>query len=104
MHFGADPDILVDAYPHIGTNKLPKIITAMSDAIIAAGGQVHFNSKMTDIIVKDKAIKGIQIIILALIISLNFFLPLAPLAGVSFLFSLKIIFPFMPSPFPLVFG
>ena len=61
VHFGADPDILVDAHPHIGTNKLPKIITAMREAIIAAGGQVHFNSKMTDIIVKDKAIKGIQV-------------------------------------------
>ena len=61
VHFGADPDILVDAHPHIGTNKLPKIITAMREAIIAAGGQVHFNAKMTDIIVKDKAISGIQI-------------------------------------------
>ena len=61
VHFGADPDILVDAHPHIGTNKLPKIITAMREAIIAAGGQVHFNAKMTDIIVKDTAISGIQI-------------------------------------------
>ena len=61
VHFGADPDILVDAHPHIGTNKLPKIITAMREAIIAAGGQVHFNTKMTDIIVKDNAICGIQI-------------------------------------------
>ena len=61
VHFGADPDILVDAHPHIGTNKLPKIITAMREAIIKAGGQVHFNSKMTDIIVKNNAISGIQI-------------------------------------------
>ena len=37
VHFGADPDILVDAHPHIGTNKLPKIITAMREAIISAG-------------------------------------------------------------------
>ena len=61
VHFGADPDILVDAHPHIGTNKLPKIITAMREAIIAAGGQVHFNAKMTDIIVKDNTITGLQI-------------------------------------------
>ena len=61
VHFGADPDILVDAHPHIGTNKLPKIITAMREAIRKAGGQVHFNSKMTDIIVKNNAISGIQI-------------------------------------------
>ncbi len=61
VHFGADPDILVDAHPHIGTNKLPKIITAMREAIIKAGGEVHFNSKMTDIIVKNNVISGIQI-------------------------------------------
>ena len=58
MHFGADPDILVDAHPHIGTNKLPKIITAMREAIIAAGGEVHFNAKMTDITLKDNTITG----------------------------------------------
>jgi uncharacterized FAD-dependent dehydrogenase len=61
VHFGADPDILVDAHPHIGTNKLPKIITAMREAIIAAGGEVHFNAKMTDIIVKNNTIAGLQI-------------------------------------------
>ena len=61
VHFGADPDILVDAHPHIGTNKLPKIITAMREAIIAAGGQVHFNAKMTDITLKDNTITGLQI-------------------------------------------
>ena len=38
VHFGASPDILVDAHPHIGTNKLPHIITAMREAIQAAGG------------------------------------------------------------------
>ena len=61
VHFGADPDILVDAHPHIGTNKLPKIITAMREAIIAAGGEVHFNAKMTDITLKDNTITGLQI-------------------------------------------
>jgi uncharacterized FAD-dependent dehydrogenase len=61
VHFGADPDILVDAHPHIGTNKLPKIITAMREAIIAAGGEVHFNAKMTDIIIKNNSITGLQI-------------------------------------------
>jgi uncharacterized FAD-dependent dehydrogenase len=61
VHFGADPDILVDAHPHIGTNKLPKIITAMREAIVKAGGEVHFNSKMTDILVENNVIRGIQI-------------------------------------------
>jgi len=61
VHFGADEDILVDAHPHIGTNKLPKIITNMREAIIENGGEVHFNSKLTDIQLKDNAISAIQI-------------------------------------------
>lgn len=61
VHFGADEDILIDAHPHIGTNKLPKIIAAMREAIIENGGEVHFNSKMTDIKIKDTAIEAIQI-------------------------------------------
>lgn len=61
VHFGADPDILVDAHPHIGTNKLPKIITAMRETILEAGGEVHFDSKLTDIEVKDSIVKAIQI-------------------------------------------
>src|SRR5690554_5278356 len=61
VHFGADQDILIDAHPHIGTNKLPKIIASMRDSIIENGGEVHFNSKMTDIKLKDSAIQAIQI-------------------------------------------
>ena len=61
VHFGADEDILVDAHPHIGTNKLPKIITAMREAIIENGGEVHFNSKLTDVKLKNSAIEAIQI-------------------------------------------
>ena len=61
VHFGADPEILVDAHPHIGTNKLPKIITSMREAIIDAGGEVHFNSKLTDIRVNNGKIEAIQI-------------------------------------------
>lgn len=60
-HFGADQDILVDAHPHIGTNKLPKIISAMREAIIAAGGEVHFNSKLTDINISHGNITGVTI-------------------------------------------
>ena len=61
VHFGAEEDILVDAHPHIGTNKLPKIIVNMREAIIEHGGEVHFNTKMTDIKIKDSAIEAIQI-------------------------------------------
>ncbi|QAA80536.1 FAD-binding protein [Aequorivita sp. H23M31] len=61
VHFGADEDILIDAHPHIGTNKLPKIIAAMREAIIENGGEVHFNSKMTDIKIEKSEIRAIQI-------------------------------------------
>ncbi|WP_034257969.1 NAD(P)/FAD-dependent oxidoreductase [Altibacter lentus] len=61
VHFGADPDILVDAHPHIGTNKLPKIITNMREAIITAGGEVHFESKLTDLEISNGAVTAIHI-------------------------------------------
>ena len=61
VHFGADEDILVDAHPHIGTNKLPQIIIAMREGILKAGGEIHFDSKLTDFKIENKAISGIQI-------------------------------------------
>ena len=44
---GATEDILVDARPHIGTNKLPQIITSIKDSILDAGGEVQFDAKVT---------------------------------------------------------
>ncbi len=61
VHFGADRDILVEAHPHIGTNKLPQIIVAMREEIIRAGGEVHFDSKMTDFTVENGEITSITI-------------------------------------------
>jgi uncharacterized FAD-dependent dehydrogenase len=61
VHFGASEDILVEAHPHIGTNKLPAIITAMREAVIAHGGAMHFNAKLTDIKIENKAVKGLEI-------------------------------------------
>ncbi len=61
VFFGADPAILVDAHPHIGTNKLPKIISTMREAILEAGGEVHFDSKLTDIRVEQGQIHSLQI-------------------------------------------
>jgi uncharacterized FAD-dependent dehydrogenase len=61
VHFGASPDILVDAHPHIGTNKLPDIITTMRECIEEHGGEVHFDSKMTDIEYDSKGLKSITI-------------------------------------------
>ena len=57
--FGADENILYDAHPHIGTNKLPAIITSMREAIEQAGGTIHFNTKATDLSVKDNKIAGV---------------------------------------------
>ncbi|MES2588207.1 MAG: FAD-binding protein [Bacteroidota bacterium] len=61
VEFGADPMILVDAHPHIGTNKLPQVIVAMREKIIACGGEVHFDSKLTDISCENDELKGITI-------------------------------------------
>jgi uncharacterized FAD-dependent dehydrogenase len=58
---GADECILYEAHPHIGTNKLPNIITAIRDTILHFGGEVHFNSKLTDMVVKDNAIAAVVI-------------------------------------------
>ncbi len=57
--FGASPDILVDAHPHIGTNKLPGIVTGMRDAIIAHGGEVRFNTRMDDLLVEGGRVRGV---------------------------------------------
>lgn len=58
--FGASPDILIDAHPHIGTNKLPRIITAMREAIEGAGGEVRFGTRMVDLLLKDGAVQGVR--------------------------------------------
>lgn len=52
VHFGATPDILVDAHPHIGTNKLPRIIQSIREHIIACGGEIHFETRVTGFEVK----------------------------------------------------
>ncbi len=61
VHFGATEDILVDAHPHIGTNKLPQIIVEMRETILKYGGEVHFESKVTDIIEENGKMKSIVI-------------------------------------------
>lgn len=61
VHFGADEDILVDAHPHIGTNKLPQIIVAMREKIIEMGGEVRFDSKITDILVEKEKVKALEV-------------------------------------------
>jgi len=48
VRFGAEENILYEAHPHIGTNKLPAIISAIREYIIACGGEIHFNKKLID--------------------------------------------------------
>lgn len=49
VNFGADPSILIDAHPHIGTDKLPKIVENIRKCIIEHGGEYHFDSKVVDV-------------------------------------------------------
>ena len=57
--FGADESILFEAHPHIGTNKLPHIITAMREQIEASGGKVLFEKKLTDFVIDQDQIKEV---------------------------------------------
>jgi uncharacterized protein len=59
VQYGADEKILYEAHPHIGTNKLPHIITAMREAIEQHGGKVLFNKKVIDFIVEASILKGV---------------------------------------------
>ncbi|MCS7018754.1 MAG: FAD-dependent monooxygenase [Cytophagales bacterium] len=58
---GANPEILVDAHPHIGTNKLPAIVTNIRESILQAGGEIYFNTKVTDLLITNNRIKGVQL-------------------------------------------
>lgn len=61
VYHGATEEILVDAHPHIGTNKLPKIVQNIRETIIKFGGEVHFNTKVTDFIINDNQLKSITL-------------------------------------------
>lgn len=58
--FGAPENILFEAHPHIGTNKLPQIITAIRDLITGCGGQYHFNSRVKTILVEKGVATGVE--------------------------------------------
>jgi uncharacterized FAD-dependent dehydrogenase len=59
VQFGADEKILYQAHPHIGTNKLPHIITAIREGIVANGGAYLFERKVVDLIVENDEVKGV---------------------------------------------
>jgi len=56
---GADENILIDAHPHIGTNKLPKLVAELRESIIRAGGEVLFNTKVVDFIIENDNLVGV---------------------------------------------
>jgi len=60
VHHGASPDILIDAHPHIGTNKLPQVVTAMRETILKYGGEIHFSTKVSGFISAQEKLKGVK--------------------------------------------
>lgn len=60
VQFGAQEKILYEAHPHIGTNKLPEIITAIREQIVACGGDFLFEQKVTDLIIQNDTITGVK--------------------------------------------
>lgn len=59
VEHGSTPEIKVDAHPHIGTNKLPKIITNMRKTILESGGEVHFDTRVEDVTISSKKVTGV---------------------------------------------
>ena len=59
VEHGAKADILVDAQPHIGSNKLPKIVANIRATILHYGGEIHFNSPVTDILIEKQQCQGV---------------------------------------------
>ena len=57
---GASTSILADAHPHIGTDKLPRVIENMRNTIIKCGGEVHFQTKMTRLVVEGERVTGVE--------------------------------------------
>ena len=60
VEFGANEEILIDAHPHIGTNKLPGIVSAMRERIESCGGEIHFNTRLIEFTIESSKIKGVK--------------------------------------------
>lgn len=56
---GAKEEILFDAHPHIGTNKLPKLVMELRESIKQAGGEIHFETRVTDFVIQSNRIQGV---------------------------------------------
>ena len=62
VYHGATDQILVDAHPHIGTNKLSKVVQNIRETILKYGGEIHFESRVVDFIIKNNTIQAIQLL------------------------------------------
>ena len=60
VQHGAREDILIDAHPHIGSDKLPGVIKAMRETILRCGGEVHFETRVTRLIVEGDKVTGVE--------------------------------------------
>lgn len=60
VQFGANPEILIDSHPHIGSDKLPHIISAIRNQILESGGEVRFNTKVTNLLMENGEVKGVE--------------------------------------------
>lgn len=56
---GAHEEILYDAHPHIGTNKLPRLIESIRASILGAGGEIHFNTRVVDFVIQNDRMAGV---------------------------------------------
>ncbi len=61
VYHGATEQILIDSHPHIGTNKLPKVVQNIRETILKFGGEIHFESRVVDFTIKNNTIQAIQL-------------------------------------------
>jgi uncharacterized protein len=57
---GATEEILVDAHPHIGTNKLPVLVSKLRESILESGGEIHFETRVVDFLIDNDEIRGVK--------------------------------------------
>src|SRR6266702_1168385 len=59
VRHGAPPDVLIDAHPHVGTNRLPQVVQALRATIVDCGGEVYFGTRVTDLALASGAVTGV---------------------------------------------
>jgi uncharacterized FAD-dependent dehydrogenase len=59
VHHGAPPDVLIDAHPHVGTNRLPQVVQALHRTITDCGGEMHFGTRVTDLALAGGVVTGV---------------------------------------------